>query len=75
MKIVHGDEVESGGGTSYRGGTSSHKILLEGEQGSIDNFSLVMPSSPGRFHPVTGIILSKFVFNLKERQIMGLPAS
>ena len=51
MKIVHGDEVESGGGTSYRGGTSSHKILLEGEQGSIDNFSLVMPSSPGRFSP------------------------
>lgn len=51
MKIVHGDEVESGGGTSYRGGSSSHKILLEGEQGSIDNFSLVMPSSPGRFSP------------------------
>ncbi|MDA0656450.1 MAG: hypothetical protein O2912_08605 [Proteobacteria bacterium] len=51
MKIVHSDNVESGGGTTYRGGSSSHKILLEGEQGSIDNFSLVMPSSPGRFSP------------------------
>lgn len=51
MKIVHGDEIDASGGTTYRGGNSSHKILLEGYAGTLGNFSLVMASSPGRFSP------------------------
>ena len=51
MKIVHGDEIESSGGTTYRAGSSSHKILLEGEPGTLGNYSLVMACSPGRYSP------------------------
>lgn len=51
MKIVQADEMDMHGGTTYRAGTSQHKVLLEGIPGRLDNFSLVMAASPGRYSP------------------------
>ena len=51
MKIVQGDQVPDGAGTSHRGGVSSHQYLLDGEPGALNNFSLVLAKSPGRYSP------------------------
>ncbi len=42
MKIVHGDQIEWVRGLEHRGGTFHFRHLIDGEPGTIDNFSLSM---------------------------------
>lgn len=42
MKIVQGDQIEWVRGLEHRGGTFHFRHLIDGEPGSIDNFSLTM---------------------------------
>lgn len=49
MKIVHGDEVPFQRGLQYRGGTFHSRTLMEGEPGTIGNFSLVLGRNEGDF--------------------------
>jgi hypothetical protein len=43
MDIVHADRMEWGGSlTAHRAGHMTHKVLFEGEQGSPDNYLLVL---------------------------------
>lgn len=50
MKIVHGDEVPFKRGLEYRGGTFHSRILMEGETGTLGNFSLVLGRNEGDFY-------------------------
>jgi len=49
MKIVHGDEVPFKRGLQYRGGTFHSRTLMEGEPGTLGNFSLVLGRNEGDF--------------------------
>ena len=49
MKIVHGDEVPFKRGLEYRGGTFHSRTLMEGETGTLGNFSLVLGRNEGDF--------------------------
>jgi len=49
MKIVHGDEVPFQRGLQYRGGTFHSRTLMEGEPGTVGNFSLVLGRNEGDF--------------------------
>src|SRR5579859_4739602 len=49
MKIVHGDEVPFLRGLQYRCGTFHSRNLMEGETGTIGNFSLVLGRNEGDF--------------------------
>ncbi len=49
MKIVHGDEVPFKRGLQYRGGTFHARTLMEGEPGTIGNFSLGLGRNEGDF--------------------------
>jgi hypothetical protein len=51
MKIVQGDLLQPDARSSHRGGTISYLRLLDGEPDTIDNFSLVLARTPGRFSP------------------------
>ncbi|MGH8226965.1 MAG: hypothetical protein ACREU3_03500 [Steroidobacteraceae bacterium] len=58
MNIVHADQMEWGGRlTAHRGGHMTHKVLFEGEEGSPDNYLLVLANessdyySPRHRHP------------------------
>lgn len=51
MKIQQGDELKADARSSHRGGTVSYLRLLEGEPNTIDNFSLIVARTPGRFSP------------------------
>jgi hypothetical protein len=50
MKIVQGDEVPFKRGLQYRGGTFFSRNLIEGEPGTIGNFSLVLGRNEGDFY-------------------------
>ncbi|HEX9462316.1 MAG TPA: hypothetical protein VGB82_06925 [Alphaproteobacteria bacterium] len=50
MKIVHGDEVPFKRGLEYRGGTFHSRTLMEGETGTLGNFSLVLGRNEGDFY-------------------------
>lgn len=45
MKITHADTLEWKRGLEYRGGTFHFRSLMEGEEGSVDNFRLNMGRS------------------------------
>jgi hypothetical protein len=49
MKIVHGDEIPFKRGLQYRGGTFHSRTLMEGEPGTLGNFSLVLGRNEGDF--------------------------
>lgn len=49
MKVVHGDEVPFQRGLQYRGGTFHSRTLMEGEPGTLGNFSLVLGRNEGDF--------------------------
>ena len=49
MKIAHGDEIPFKRGLQYRGGTFYSRTLMEGEPGTIGNFSLVLGRNEGDF--------------------------
>ncbi len=49
MKIVQGDEIPFQRGLQYRGGTFHSRTLMEGEPGTIGNFSLVLGRNEGDF--------------------------
>jgi mannose-6-phosphate isomerase-like protein (cupin superfamily) len=51
MKIVHADEIAGRSESQHRGGSSSRQRLLEGEVGSVDNFSLVIARPQDRYSP------------------------
>jgi hypothetical protein len=51
MKIVQGDEIREDARSSHRGGTVSYVRLIEGEPNTLDNFSLIVARTPGRFSP------------------------
>jgi hypothetical protein len=51
MKIVHGSKIETKTESQHRGGVSRRQRLLEGEYGSIDNFSLVIARPKDRYSP------------------------
>ena len=51
MEFVQSDEITFEGGTSYREGSSRHKLLLEGKSGSPGNYSLVIAECVGRYSP------------------------
>lgn len=49
MKIVQGDDVPFKRGLQYRGGTFHSRNLMEGETGTLGNFSLVLGRNEGDF--------------------------
>lgn len=49
MKIVQGDETPFKRGLQYRGGTFHSRTLMEGEPGTLGNFSLVLGRNEGDF--------------------------
>jgi mannose-6-phosphate isomerase-like protein (cupin superfamily) len=51
MKIVQGDTLKADARSSHRGGIVSYLRLLDGETDRIDNFSLVLARTPGRYSP------------------------
>jgi len=51
MKVVQGDRLSEDARSSHRGGTVSYVRLLEGEANTLENFSLVLARTPGRFSP------------------------
>src|ERR687893_503860 len=51
MKIVHFNQAQQTTGSSHRGGESTYFRMLDGEEGSAGNFSLLVARSPGRFSP------------------------
>jgi mannose-6-phosphate isomerase-like protein (cupin superfamily) len=51
MKIIQGDRLKPDARSSHRGGVVSYLRLLDGEPDTIDNFSLVLARTPGRFSP------------------------
>ncbi|HKT16994.1 MAG TPA: hypothetical protein VJR47_03060, partial [Stellaceae bacterium] len=50
MKITHADTLEWKRGLEYRGGTFHFRSLMEGEEGSVDNFRLNMGRSSADFY-------------------------
>ena len=50
MKISYGDTLEWKRGLEYRGGTFHFRNLMEGEEGSVDNFRLSMGRSSADFY-------------------------
>jgi hypothetical protein len=50
MKITQGDTLEWKRGLEYRGGTFHFRNLMEGEEGSVDNFRLGMGRSSADFY-------------------------
>ena len=50
MKITYGDSLEWKRGLEYRGGTFHFRNLMEGEEGSVDNFRLGMGKSSADFY-------------------------
>ncbi|MGH7033660.1 MAG: hypothetical protein ACREFL_08020 [Stellaceae bacterium] len=50
MKITHADTLEWKRGLEYRGGTFHFRNLMEGEEGSVDNFRLNMGRSSADFY-------------------------
>lgn len=50
MKITHGDTLEWRRGLEYRGGTFHFRNLMEGEEGSVDNFRLGLGKSSADFY-------------------------
>jgi hypothetical protein len=50
MKITYGDTLEWKRGLEYRGGTFHFRNLMEGEEGSVDNFRLGMGRSSADFY-------------------------
>ncbi|HUK60605.1 MAG TPA: hypothetical protein VLV50_15350 [Stellaceae bacterium] len=50
MKIVQGEELQWTRGLEHRGGMFHFRNLMEGEQGSIDNFQLSMGRAGGDFY-------------------------
>jgi hypothetical protein len=52
MNIVQGDLTEEKAASLHRGGSAKYAYLLDGDPGSpIDNYSLVLTRTPGRFSP------------------------
>ena len=52
MKIVQGDISEPKAASFHRGGSATYAYLLDGDPSSpIDNYSLVIARTPGRFSP------------------------
>jgi hypothetical protein len=51
MQIVHGSKIETKSESQHRGGVSRRQRLLEGQYGSIDNFSLVIARPKDRYSP------------------------
>jgi hypothetical protein len=52
MKIVQGDSIEQKPASFHRGGSAKYAHLLDGDPGSpVDNYSLVITRTPGRFSP------------------------
>lgn len=49
MKVVQGDEIPFKRGLQYRGGTFHSRTLMEGEPGTLGNFSLVLGRNEGDF--------------------------
>lgn len=50
MKITYGDTLEWKRGLEYRGGTFHFRNLMEGEEGSVDNFRISMGRSSADFY-------------------------
>lgn len=50
MKITQGDTLEWRRGLEYRGGTFHFRNLMEGEEGSVDNFKLSVGRSSADFY-------------------------
>jgi hypothetical protein len=50
MKITYGDTIEWKRGLEYRGGTFHFRNLMEGEEGSVDNFRLGLGRSSHDFY-------------------------
>ncbi|HVA13952.1 MAG TPA: hypothetical protein VNF99_11930 [Stellaceae bacterium] len=50
MKITQGDGLEWRRGLEYRGGTFHFRNLMEGEEGSVDNFKLSIGKSSADFY-------------------------
>jgi mannose-6-phosphate isomerase-like protein (cupin superfamily) len=52
MKVVQADKVEGKPASFHRGGSSVYTHLVEGDDASpVDNFSLIIARTPGRFSP------------------------
>lgn len=71
MKIIQGDAITVETGTSHRGGVSQWRRLLDGEAGAVDNFSLVLAQSPGRFSPRHRHNFEQIRFQLKGTASYG----
>lgn len=71
MKIIQGDEITVETGTSHRGGVSQWRRLLDGKAGAVNNFSLVLAQSPGRFSPRHRHNFEQIRFQLKGTASYG----
>lgn len=66
MKIVQGDQIEGGAASRHRGGSATYARLLDGDDTSlIDNFSLVLAKTPGRFSPRHRHNFEQFRFQIR----------
>lgn len=65
MKIVQGDEMGDSIGSSHREGKSSYVRLLDGDEGTPGNFSVVIAKSPGRYSPRHRHNFEQFRFQLE----------
>jgi hypothetical protein len=66
MRIVQGDEVQGAAASKHRGGSATYARLLDGDDSSlIDNFSLILAKTPGRFSPRHRHNFEQFRFQLR----------
>jgi hypothetical protein len=65
MKIVQGDSIEQKPASFHRGGSAKYAHLLDGDPDSpVDNYSLVITRTPGRFSPRHRHNFEQFRFQL-----------
>ena len=65
MKITQGSEVQGAAASKHRGGSANYLRLIDGDDNSmIDNFSLIVARTPGRFSPRHRHNFEQFRFQL-----------
>lgn len=66
MKIAQGTEIEGIAASKHRGGSANYIRLIDGDDNSmIDNFSIIVARTPGRFSPRHRHNFEQFRFQLK----------
>jgi hypothetical protein len=73
MKIVQGDAMEGKAASLHRGGSAKYAYLLDGDPASpVDNYSVVITTTPGRFSPRHRHNFEQFRFQLEGVANYGL---